>query len=193
MTTERLRRWATLAMVMAGLLLAGGCSGNSPLTTAGGTRPAPQKEAASNDGHADSASPASDGGSAAASGGGSGSGGSAGSDSDPNWSSIRAVFTDDKGHQTEVPANTVRYCINEGTGVQLNGSQDIPFEKMTSLEVTHADKLFAPDGKATVHIVLATGAPLDGTVGGNCDFFGTNDIGRFSLYPQQLKRIDFQR
>ncbi len=107
------------------------------------------------------------------------------------WSEVVAEFTAGDGTKTRMPADTVRYCINEGAGINLNESQDIPFEKMRSLEVLRSDKLFTPEGKATVRVTLVSGETLTGTVGGNCDFFGTNDLGRYSLYPQRLKRIDF--
>ncbi len=197
MKLERLRIATTCAVVMAAALLAGGCSGDGSPST-GTSRPAPQKEAASASSTSDNSTGGS-GGSATdqatpTSGGDTGTGGgSSAATNGKAWPAVTAVFTDDKGATTNVPASTVRYCINEGTGINLNGAQDIPFEKMISIEVKRADKLFAPNGTATVHIVLVTGGLLDGTVGGNCDFFGTNDLGKFSLYPQQLKRIDFPR
>ncbi|MGH3932392.1 MAG: hypothetical protein ACRDTF_20730 [Pseudonocardiaceae bacterium] len=38
-----------------------------------------------------------------------------------------------------------------------------------------------------------SGQTLQGTIGSGCDFFAFNDLGRFSLYPQKVKGIEFRR
>jgi hypothetical protein len=108
------------------------------------------------------------------------------------WSEVAAVFTATDGSQTTVRAATVRYCIGAGAGLGLSTGQDVAFEKMRSVVVTRSDELFTPDGEAEVVITLVAGQQLRGGIGSNCDLFGSNDAGRFSLYPQKLKRIDFK-
>ncbi len=80
-----------------------------------------------------------------------------------------------------------------GHGITLSSGQDIPFEKMKSIEVLRSDEQFTPNGKADLVVTLLTGQTARGGIGTGCDFFGTNDLGRFSIYPNRLKRIDFQR
>jgi hypothetical protein len=96
------------------------------------------------------------------------------------------------GTKTTVRGETVRYCISAGAGVGLSTGQDVAFEKMRSVEVLRSDEQFAPNGKADVVITLMDGQELRGGIGSGCDFFGFNDVGRFSIYPQKMKRLDFQ-
>jgi hypothetical protein len=110
------------------------------------------------------------------------------------WSDVVAVFTKTDGTTFQVRAETVRYCISTGTGISLDGTQNVPFEQMNSLEILRSDDQLAPGGTATVAIELVGGQRLEGTIGSGCDFFGFNELGRVGpLYPQSLRRIDFQR
>ncbi|MGH3914059.1 MAG: hypothetical protein ACRDTC_11740 [Pseudonocardiaceae bacterium] len=109
------------------------------------------------------------------------------------WEEVEAVFTAKDGTVISGRAETVRYCISAGQGIGLNDTQEIPFEKMTSLEVLRSDDQFAPSGKATVVVTTVSGQTLQGTIGAGCDFFAFNDLGRFSLYPQKLSGIEFRR
>jgi serine/threonine-protein kinase len=108
------------------------------------------------------------------------------------WSEVAAVFTAQDGTRTTVRAATVRYCISAGAGLVLSTGQDVAFEKMRSVEVLRSDEQFAPEGKADVVITLVGGQQVRGGIGSGCDLFGFNDAGRYSLYPQKLKRIDFK-
>ncbi|WP_250286942.1 MULTISPECIES: serine/threonine-protein kinase [unclassified Frankia] len=109
------------------------------------------------------------------------------------WSEATAVLTATDGVATSVRAETLSYCISVGHGITLSSGQDIPFEKMRSIEVLRSDEQFTPNGKADLVVTLLTGQTARGGIGTGCDFFGTNDLGRFSIYPNRLKRIDFQR
>lgn len=109
------------------------------------------------------------------------------------WSEVTATFTAKDGTVTKVRAETVRYCISTGTGLDLSSGQSVPFEKMTSVQVVRSDDQFAPQGKADVVIELVGGGSIKGGIGSGCDFAGHNDLGRFSIYPQKLSRIDFDR
>jgi hypothetical protein len=115
------------------------------------------------------------------------------SPSDDSWSRATAVFTGSDSVKTTVKADTVRYCVSAGYGVELNGSQEVPFERMRSIEVLRSDARLPQPANATLRVTLTGGQILEGTIGASCDFFGSNDIGRFSLYPDSLQRIDFTR
>ncbi|WP_131771134.1 serine/threonine-protein kinase [Candidatus Protofrankia californiensis] len=141
---------------------------------------------------AGSPSPAVPSASSSASSGASGTSGTSGTTS-KLWAEANAVLTAIDGVATSVRAETLSYCISVGHGITLSSGQDIAFEKMRSIEVLRSDDQFAPNGKADVVVTLLSGGTARGGIGSGCDFFGTNDLGRFSIYPQRLKRIDFQR
>jgi serine/threonine-protein kinase len=109
------------------------------------------------------------------------------------WDTATAVFTDTDGKQTTVKANSVAYCISVAHSIKLSDTQDIPFEKIRRFEVTRSDKLYQNEGKADLAVTTLGGRTLTGTVGSNCDFLGENELGRFSLYPQKLKSVEFHR
>ncbi len=121
------------------------------------------------------------------------SSGTSGTSGTKPWAEANAVLTATDGVATSVRAETLSYCISVGHGITLSSGQDIAFEKMKSIEVLRSDDQFAPNGKADVIVTLLGGQTARGGIGSGCDFFGTNDLGRFSIYPQRLKRIDFQR
>jgi hypothetical protein len=119
-------------------------------------------------------------------------GSSAAAPSSPSVGEATAVITPKEGQPVMAPARTLRFCISAGTGITLNDSQDIAFEKMSSLVIVKSDVALSPGGTATVHIVLAGGAPaLDGTITSGCDFFAQTDLGRYSIYPDKLAKIEF--
>jgi len=108
-----------------------------------------------------------------------------------SWDTATAVFTGTDGKQTTVKANSVRFC---GYGfITLSGTQDIEFEKMRRLEVTRSDKHLQSEGKADLAVTALTGKTLNGTMRINCQFSGDNEVGRFSLYPEELKSVEFHR
>jgi hypothetical protein len=110
-----------------------------------------------------------------------------------SWNDVQAVITANDGTVTRMPAGTLRFCFSGGLGVNLNDSQDIAFDKMTRIDVVRSDVALSPGGKATLHITLASGSTIDGTITSGCDFFGQSELGRYSLYPDKLSRIEFPR
>lgn len=109
------------------------------------------------------------------------------------WSEVEAVITAKDGTVTRMRAETVRYCFSGGMGVNLNESQDVPFEKMTKLEVLRSDVALSAGGRADVRITLTSGSTLTGTVSSGCEFAGQTELGRFSLYSDRLSKIEFLR
>ncbi|WP_206796697.1 hypothetical protein [Amycolatopsis sp. MtRt-6] len=109
------------------------------------------------------------------------------------WNEATAVITPKEGDPVEAPASTVRFCIGAGMGINLNDSLDVAFEKMSGLEVLRSDPALSAGGKATVKVHLTTGKDVSGTITSGCDFFAQTDIGRYSLYPDRLAKIEFRR
>jgi hypothetical protein len=103
------------------------------------------------------------------------------------------AFKTHKPNYTKVRAETVRFCFSGGAGVNLNDSQDIAFEKMSSIEVLKSDVALSPGGKATVRVHLTSGSAREGTITSGCDFLAQAEEGRYSLYPDRLAKIEFQR
>jgi hypothetical protein len=111
-----------------------------------------------------------------------------------SWSDAIAVWTTTDGKKITVPAPTMAFCINEGTGLLLDQSQNIAFEKMSKIEILSADTALAsPNGVARLHITLTSGESVDGKITANCDFIGFPAAGRINLYPDHLKMIEFVR
>jgi serine/threonine-protein kinase len=64
---------------------------------------------------------------------------------------------------------------------------------MTLLEVLRSDVALSPGGRADVRITLTDGKVLTGTIDAGCDFIMQAEAGRVSLYPDKVKKIEFQR
>ncbi|HET9118708.1 MAG TPA: hypothetical protein VFN75_11645 [Pseudonocardiaceae bacterium] len=109
------------------------------------------------------------------------------------WRDVEAVITAKDGTVTKMRAETVRFCISAGTGINLNDSQDIAFEKISRIDVLRSDVALSPGGKAALRVGLASGSTLEGTITSGCDFFGQTEVGRYSLYPDRLLTIEFLR
>jgi hypothetical protein len=109
------------------------------------------------------------------------------------WKDVEAVITAKDGTVTRMRAETLRFCISAGAGINLNDSQDIAFEKMSRIDVLRSDVALSPGGKATLRVTLAGSSPLEGTITSGCDFFGQSEVGRYSLYPDKLLKIEFLR
>jgi hypothetical protein len=104
------------------------------------------------------------------------------------WTDTEAVLTTKNGETVVIKAGTLRYCISVGQSISLDNGQDVEFEQMKSIEVLDANP-----ASVTLLITLLNGKTLQGTKSGNCDIFGYTDVGRFSAYFPQLKRVDFRR
>jgi hypothetical protein len=110
------------------------------------------------------------------------------------WSESEAVITDANNVATVVRAETLSNCISVNQVLTLNGSQDIPFERMRSFEIVRVDPFGAPQAKATVAITLLDGRVLHGQIDAMCNgIFGYNDLGRYEILLQALKRVEFRR
>jgi serine/threonine-protein kinase len=109
------------------------------------------------------------------------------------WENATAIMTANDGSTYRSRASTFRYCISAGAGVNVNKAQDVAFEKMTLLEVLRSDVALSPGGRADVRITLTTGTVLTGTIDAGCDFIMQADAGRVSLYPDKVRKIEFQR
>ncbi|HEV7828186.1 MAG TPA: hypothetical protein VGP04_04905 [Pseudonocardiaceae bacterium] len=109
------------------------------------------------------------------------------------WRDVEAVITAEDGTVTKMRAETVRFCISAGTGINLNDSQDIAFEKISRIDVLRSDVALSPGGKAALRVGLDSGSTLEGTITSGCDFFGQTEVGRYSLYPDKLLKIEFLR
>ena len=109
------------------------------------------------------------------------------------WAEADAVITTRDGSKTTVRAETWRYCISVGIGITLTSGQSIAFERMRSIEFVRSDPVGTPNGRATIVVTLADGRTLNGSVDSGCGMFGYNDIGRYDVNMQDLRRIDFMR
>jgi hypothetical protein len=105
----------------------------------------------------------------------------------------KAVFTARDGGTTEVRAETVRYCSVVGETIKFGETQDVPLEKIQRIDIERSDDPFVPNGKAVVVVIFTSGQVLRTTIPSNCDLFGFNELGRFSLYPHKLQRLEFLR
>ena len=110
-----------------------------------------------------------------------------------SWEDADAVLTGVDGTTTVLRAPSFRYCISVGQSMTLNGSQEVSFERMRSMEVLRADPAGTPGATAVVKVTLADGRTLEGRVDAVCGLFGFNDVGRYDVSIQSLRRIDFRR
>jgi hypothetical protein len=110
-----------------------------------------------------------------------------------SWQDADVILTGMDGTTTVLRAPSFRYCISVGQSLTLNGSQEIYFEQMRSVEVLRADPVGAPSGTAVVRITLMDGRALEGRVDAVCGLFGYNDLGRYDVAIQSLRRIEFRR
>jgi hypothetical protein len=109
------------------------------------------------------------------------------------WADSTAELTTADGSVTAVRAETLSNCISVSHAITLANGQTIPFELMRSVEFVRSDPAGAPNGRATIVVTLLDGRSLNGSMGSGCGIFGYNDIGRFDVNIDQLKRIDFLR
>ncbi|MEJ3748798.1 hypothetical protein WEI85_36660 [Actinomycetes bacterium KLBMP 9797] len=109
------------------------------------------------------------------------------------WENATAVMTANDGTAYRSRASTFRYCISVGAAIRVSNAQDVAFEKMTLLEVLRSDVALSPGGRADVRITLTDGKVLTGTIDAGCDFIMQAEAGRVSLYPDKVKKIEFQR
>lgn len=109
------------------------------------------------------------------------------------WSDAEAVVLSRDGATTRLRADSFSNCISVDHEMHLENGQSMPFERISSFEVLHADDHTSSNPKAKLNIQLADGKSLSGTVVANCDLFGYNELGRFSIYWDQLRGVRFER
>jgi len=119
-------------------------------------------------------------------------GASASSPSHKPWSDMEAVILSQDGATTKVRADSFSYCISVNHELTLEAGQSIPFNRMSSFEVLHADDHTSSNAKAKIKIELLNGSAVSGTVEANCDLFGNNDVGRFTTYYDQVRSVHFE-
>lgn len=110
-----------------------------------------------------------------------------------SWTDAVAVWRAKDGTMFRMPARTMGFCISSGAGLYVNQSQNVAFEKMTSIDIVRSDVALTPGGKATVRISLTSGEHIDGTIDAGCDFIGFPEAGRVNLFPDGLQKIEFVR
>jgi hypothetical protein len=110
-----------------------------------------------------------------------------------SWQDADVVLTGTDGKTTVLRAPSFSACISVSHSLTLDGSQDIPFERMRSVDVLRADPVGTPSGTAVVRITLLDGRALEGRVDATCGLFGYNDVGRYEVNIQALRRLEFRR
>jgi hypothetical protein len=110
-----------------------------------------------------------------------------------SWSDAVTVVLDRDGVTTRLRADSFSNCISVNHEISLEAGQSIPFERISSLEVLHADDHTSPNARAQLKIQLLDGTDVLGTVDAGCDLFGYNDVGRFTTYYDRVRRIQFER
>jgi hypothetical protein len=97
------------------------------------------------------------------------------------------VITNTDGVATAVSAESLSNCISTNKELTLSSGQSIAFEKMRAFE-------FARDNvKPTLIITLLNGKSIQGSMSMGCDIAGTNELGRFNLAFEKVKRVEFKR
>jgi serine/threonine-protein kinase len=109
------------------------------------------------------------------------------------WAESDAVLTLADGSQTTVRAESLSNCISVNHSVTLANGQNIAFERMRSIEVVRSDAAGSPNARATIVVTLLDGRAVNGAMDSNCGWFGYNDIGRFDVNVERIRRVDFTR
>ena len=104
------------------------------------------------------------------------------------WAQSDVVVTRRDGRTTIVRADTFSNCL---TGIQtltLAGGQMVAFDLMRAIDVVESNPI-----SATVVITLLDGRTVEDRTAANCDLFGYNTLGRFSVLFTDVKRVEFLR
>ncbi len=100
-------------------------------------------------------------------------------------SEATAVITAIDGTQTSVPADTLRWCINEGRSIIVD-TGSVALDTVRHITLTQAGD--------RVHYTITL---LDNSVvqvqGGACSFIGQAPYGRVDILTAQIQSIDIQR
>jgi len=103
------------------------------------------------------------------------------------WSESAAVITSTDGVSTVVNAESLGNCISSSKELTLSSGQSIGFEKIRAFEFTR-DNI-----KPTLVISLLNGKTVQGTMSMGCELVGNNDLGRFNLAFEKVRRVEFKR
>jgi hypothetical protein len=109
------------------------------------------------------------------------------------WAESDAVLTMTDGAENTVRASSLCNCISVHHSITLGTGQDVPFERMRSLEVVRSDTTGTPNARATIVVTLLDGRTINGSMEAGCGWFGYNDIGRFDFNVDRLRRVVFTR
>ena len=105
----------------------------------------------------------------------------------PNAAKESVIVTSRNGEVTRLAGKTFRHSVG-GKSIELTSGQTVPFEKIRSIDFENVSNSEAP-----VHVTLTDGRVLEGAVSTNNLFEGENDIGPFSIYMTNVKRVAFQQ
>jgi hypothetical protein len=97
------------------------------------------------------------------------------------------VITSIDGVATSVNAESLGNCISTSKELTLSSGQSIAFEKIRAFEFTR-DNI-----KPTLVISLLNGKTVQGSMNMGCEIVGNNDLGRFNLPYEKVKRVEFKR
>jgi serine/threonine-protein kinase len=103
------------------------------------------------------------------------------------WSESEAVITSTDGIATVVSAESLGNCISSSKELTLASGQSIGFEKMRAFELTRDNP------KPTLLITLLNGKTVQGTMNMGCEIVGNNELGRFNLPYEKVRRVEFKR
>lgn len=110
-----------------------------------------------------------------------------------SWAESDAVLTMTDGSQNTVRAASLSNCISVNHTVTLANGQQIPFERIRTLDVVRSDTTGTPNALATIVVTLLDGKTIKGSMDAGCGWFGYNDIGRFDFNVDRLRRVEFTR
>ena len=96
------------------------------------------------------------------------------------------TLTSRGGEVTHLLTKSFRHGV-AGQAIELTSGQTIPFEKIRSIDFETVS-----NSEVTVGVALTDGRVISGSLSTNAIFEGENDIGPFSIYVANVKRIVLQ-
>ena len=96
------------------------------------------------------------------------------------------IVTSRNGEVTRLAVKSFRHGV-AGKAIELTSGQTVPFEKIRSIDFETVSNSEVP-----VNVMLTDGRAIAGSLSTNAIFEGENDIGPFSIYVSNVKRIVLQ-
>jgi hypothetical protein len=96
------------------------------------------------------------------------------------------IVTSRNGEVTRLATKSFRHGV-AGKAIELTSGQTVPFEKIRSIDFETVSNSEVP-----VNVTLTDGRAIAGSLSTNAMFEGENDIGPFSIYVANVKRIVLQ-